>query len=158
MPGLFFLQTPCLSSGYAVALGCYKFGISSFRDFVSLCGTTPVAEVLLAFLNGQRADFGNSLPERLVNIEGLWRQVLSGEKPAEALALLQRCAHSLAGSGATFGFAAVGNAARELEFAVNPFIDFTCTLTASAQTEISRAIALLRCSLPGEAGIPGNLP
>jgi len=112
----------------------------------------------LAFLNVQRADFGNSLPERLAKIECLWSQVLRGEKPSEALALLQCCAHTLAGSGATFGFAAVGNAARELEFAVNPFIDFSFTLTASAQNEINQAIELLRCSLPGEAGISGNSP
>ena len=119
---------------------------------------TVTDPAFLAFLNGQRADFGNSLPERLAKIESLWSQVLSGEKPAQALALLQRCAHTLAGSGATFGFAGVGNAARELEYAVNPFIDLAFTLTTSAQTEISGAIALLRCSLPGEAGIPGNSP
>lgn len=119
---------------------------------------TVTDPAFLAFLNVQRADFGNSLPERLAKIECLWSQVLRGEKPAEALALLQRCAHTLAGSGATFGFAAVGNAARELEFAVNPFIDFAFTLTASAQTEINQAIALLRYSLPGETGIPGNSP
>src|SRR5665647_1179982 len=45
----------------------------------------------LAFLEAQRADYRSSLPQRMVQIESLWRQVLNDEAPAQALASLERC-------------------------------------------------------------------
>lgn len=107
----------------------------------------------LAFLEEQRADYRLSLPQRLDQIESLWRQVLNNEAPAEALASLERCAHSLAGSGATFGFAALGDAARVLELAVNPLLDAVHALTPAVQSEVSQAIKSLQRSLSGETGI-----
>jgi len=112
----------------------------------------------LAFLELQRADYRRALPQRMTQIELLWRQVLIGENAAQALATLERCAHSLAGSGATFGFAGMGNAARELELAVAPLLDTACALTAGAQSEISLAIESLQRSLPGDAGNRGVQP
>ncbi len=109
----------------------------------------------LAFLDAQRADYRRSLPQRLAQIESLWRQVLNGEAPAEALASLERCAHSLAGSGGTFGFAALGDAARVLELTVNPLLNAAQALTPTTQTEVSRAVEALQRSLSGETGIQG---
>jgi chemotaxis protein histidine kinase CheA len=109
----------------------------------------------LAFLEAQRADYRSSLPQRLVQIESLWRQVLSGEAPAQALASLERCAHSLAGSGATFGFAALGDAARVLELAVSPLLGATHALTPTAQGEVIRAVEALQRNLFAETGIQG---
>ena len=102
----------------------------------------------LAFLEQQRAAYRNALPERLAEIESLWRQLLNGGAPAEALATLERLAHSLAGSGATFGFAGLGEAARVLELALNPLVGAAAALTPAAQTEVSRAIEALQRSLP----------
>ena len=114
--------------------------------------------LFLAFLEVQRADYRRALPQRVAQIELLWQQVLNGGSSADVLATLQRCAHSLAGSGATFGFAGMGSAARELELIVNPLQDTACALTAAAQSEISRAIESLQRSLPGDAGNPGVQP
>jgi len=109
----------------------------------------------LIFLEEQRADYRRSLPERLVQIESLWRQVLNDEAPAPAPASLERCAHSLAGSGATFGFAVLGDAARVLELAVSPLLGTTHALTPVALSEVSRAVEALQRSLSGETGIQG---
>ena len=114
--------------------------------------------LFLAFLDVQRADYRRALPQRVAQIELLWHQVLNGDSSADALATLERCAHSLAGSGATFGFAGMGSAARDLELTVNPLLETACTLTTAAQSEISRAIESLQRSLPGETEIQGVSP
>ena len=86
------------------------------RQRVSNRHTTPytgfVADPfsLEDFLAQQRADYRASLPARLQQLEtasagGAWHDV-------------ERCAHGIAGSAATFGLAALGDAARELEEAI----------------------------------------
>jgi HPt (histidine-containing phosphotransfer) domain-containing protein len=110
----------------------------------------------MAFFEAQCADYRRALPQRLAQIESLWRQALSGETPQEALASLERCAHSLAGSGATFGFAALGDAAKALELAVKPLHGSARALLPTAQTEVSRAVESLRRSLPGEPFVEGS--
>ncbi len=109
----------------------------------------------LAFLERQRAEYRASLPGRLADIELLWRQVLSGDASAQALATLERQAHSLAGSAATFGFAGLGDAARALELALNPLVGAAHALTPAAQADVSRALEALQRSLPGETRIRG---
>lgn len=110
----------------------------------------------LAFLQLQRADYGRALPERLAQIELLWQQALNGDNAVQALATLERCAHSLAGSAATLGFAGVGSAARELELAVA--LNTDCALSAGPQSEINLAIELLQRSLPEETANWGVQP
>jgi HPt (histidine-containing phosphotransfer) domain-containing protein len=114
---------------------------------------TPTPSSFSAFLEAQRADYRSSLPQRLDQIEVLCRQVLNGDAPA--LASLERCAHSLAGTGAMFGFAALGDAARVLEQAVSPLLGETQALTPTAQAEASRAVEAFQRSLSGQAGIQG---
>ena len=104
----------------------------------------------------QRVDYRNMLPQRLAQISQLWSQILKGEKPAEALTTLERCAHSLAGSGATFGLVGLGNAAQVLELLVNPLLGVAgIAITASMQVDITQAIELLQRSLLDEASIQG---
>jgi HPt (histidine-containing phosphotransfer) domain-containing protein len=112
---------------------------------------TPTPSSFSAFLEAQCADYRSSLPQRLDQIEVLWRQVLNGD--ASALVSLERCAHSLAGTGAMFGFAALGDAARVLEQAVSPLLGATHALTPTAQAEVNRAVEALQRSLSGQAGI-----
>ena len=116
---------------------------------------TPTDPAFLAFLEAQRVDYRRSLPQRLAQIESLWHQVLNGEAPAETLANLERCAHRLAGSGGTFGFATLGDAARVLELAVNPLLDSAQALTPETKTAVSQAIEALQRSLSGETGTQG---
>ena len=65
---------------------------------------------LEAFLAAQRADYRASLPRRLAQLEAAW----AGDDPQA----LERSAHGLAGSAATFGLAALGDSARTLEEAL----------------------------------------
>lgn len=106
-----------------------------------------------AGLEQLRSDYRRSLPQQLTRICALWQQALEGENPAEALAALERCAHSLAGSGGTFGYPDMGDAAREVELAVSPLLQTACGLTAAAMAGVSGAIELLRRSLPDEIRI-----
>lgn len=125
-------------------------GLAGYKtDDSSTVAMTFTPLVFAAFLDAQRADYRSSLPQRLAQIESLWLRVLNDERPAEALATLERCAHNLAGSGATFGFPDLGNAAHVLELAVNPLLDSACALTAAAQSKVSQAIESLQRSLPG---------
>ncbi|WP_298482107.1 response regulator, partial [uncultured Chloroflexus sp.] len=55
-------------------------------------------------------------------IEAIWARWQSGELQTDDLRELQRIAHNLAGSGATFGLAAVSDAARALDVALQPVI------------------------------------
>ena len=100
----------------------------------------------------QRADYRCALPGRLAELELLWQQVKKGDGAAQALAILERCAHSLAGSGATFGCAEVGNAARALELAVAPLRIGAFDLSAADRIDIDEAIGRLSRSLPDHAG------
>ena len=112
---------------------------------------TPSAFSL--FLEAQRAEYGSSLPQRLAQVESLWREVLSHEASPQALVSLERCAHSLAGSSGTFGFAALGDAARVLELALGPLLNAPHALTPTAKVEINQAVEALLISLPGETTI-----
>jgi HPt (histidine-containing phosphotransfer) domain-containing protein len=107
-----------------------------------------------AFMQGQRAEFRSALPERLEQVESFWRQVRNGQTPA--LADLERCAHGLAGSGATFGFAALGDAARVLEMAVSPWVGAAHALTPAAQAELGLAVDVFCRSLCAEIGMQGD--
>ena len=127
--------------------GLYRFKIGTCR----VVAMTPSSSAFTAFLDTQRADYRRSLPERLAQIDLFWCRVRDDEAPAQALADLERCAHNLAGSGATFGFAALGDAARVLEQAVVPLLGTACALTPAATGEVGTAVEALQRSLSGES-------
>ena len=65
-----------------------------------------------------RRAYGDRLDEKISAIESGWNHYLTlpaGEEKLEALATLHRITHSLAGSGATFGFPLVSQFARRAE-------------------------------------------
>jgi HPt (histidine-containing phosphotransfer) domain-containing protein len=72
----------------------------------------------LAILEQRRNDYRAALPDRVVEIEGLWHSIRRSEMPAASLVELERKAHNLAGSGGTFNFPRLSEAARCLEKAV----------------------------------------
>lgn len=106
---------------------------------------------LLAFLEEQRADYTRSLPGRLEQLLGLWQQILNGDDLVQALPALERHAHSLAGSAATFGWAELGLAAQALELAVEPHVSAGQPLSPQVKTEISRAVEALQQRFPHAA-------
>jgi HPt (histidine-containing phosphotransfer) domain-containing protein len=112
---------------------------------------TRTDPALLAFLEEQRADYTRSLPLRLAQIASLWRQVLVGEDVATALPTLERHAHSIAGSAATFGWAELGLAAQALELAVHPHVEGGQAPPPDAQAEVSRAVEELQRRFHGAA-------
>lgn len=106
---------------------------------------------LLAFMEEQRADYTRSLPLRLEQIAALWQQVLKGEDTAGALPTLERHAHSIAGSAATFGWAELGLAAQALELAVHPHVEAGEAPPLLDQAEVSRAVEELQRRFHGAA-------
>jgi HPt (histidine-containing phosphotransfer) domain-containing protein len=71
--------------------------------------------MFLQLVQQHRAAYLHGLPARLAQLDGLSRQLASAAQRTDVLPALERCAHSLAGSAGTFGFAAVGESARRLE-------------------------------------------
>jgi HPt (histidine-containing phosphotransfer) domain-containing protein len=69
------------------------------------------------FLARQRADYGRALPARVAGLREAWQRA-TASRSDDDYRTLERAAHSIAGAGGTFGFPAVGTAARELEGAV----------------------------------------
>ena len=102
----------------------------------------------LAFLEQQRVDYRASLPARWLQIDSHWRQLLSGEAPEQALDGLERCAHGLAGSGATFGCAAMGDAARLLELTADPLRGGAHALSPESLAALAQAVDALQRSFP----------
>ena len=110
---------------------------------------TRTDPALLAFLEEQRADYTRSLPRRLEQVGLLWQQVVRGEDLAQALPTLERHAHSLAGSAATFGWAELGLAAQALELALEPHAGTDQPLAPEALAELGLAVEALRQRFPG---------
>ena len=61
-----------------------------------------------------RDDYASELPEKIAEIEQLWRRLLADEAPVPELQDVVRMVHGIAGSGATFGLAVASDAAHEL--------------------------------------------
>ena len=106
---------------------------------------------LLAFLEEQRADYTRSLPHRLEQMLGFWQQILKGEDLVQAWPSLERQAHSLAGSAATFGWADLGLAAQALELAVHPHAEAGQAPSPDAQAEVGQAVEELQRRFHGAA-------
>lgn len=68
-----------------------------------------------AALQALRDEYRRNLPGKIEELASAWRVLRDGEWDAEQFKTFTRLAHSLAGSGATYGFDAVSQAARELE-------------------------------------------
>lgn len=72
------------------------------------------------FLAQQKAEYRSSLPGRLAALRDTWEAVQASDGSAATLTGLERVAHAIAGSAATFGLPAIGDAARALEDTLAP--------------------------------------
>jgi len=61
-----------------------------------------------------QADFKRTLPDKVIDIEKRWETVLAGEVDDSVIEDCHRMAHTLAGSGGTFGAVTITTASREL--------------------------------------------
>ena len=66
-------------------------------------------------LDALRKAYAQGLPEKIEHIETLWTKLAKGRSDDDALRSLHFAVHSLAGSGATFGYSGVSKAAQALE-------------------------------------------
>lgn len=87
---------------------------------------SPLAEFGDKFELLRRA-YRARLEDKIADIEAAWEHYLSlpaGAEKAEALTISHRLTHSLAGSGATFGFPLVSQCARRAEIQLKAIIEF----------------------------------
>lgn len=107
--------------------------------------TTKLAafEKFQAELQKLKDAFALALPSRLAELEALWSAL--GEHPTdETIRTLERAMHSLAGSGATFGFPDISRQAKSIENTLRPLVDDPLALTDAKRTELAREWEALR--------------
>jgi HPt (histidine-containing phosphotransfer) domain-containing protein len=83
----------------------------------------PEAEEFRRQLDALGAEYRRGLPEKLAEIDRLWRALASGVVPPAGLAELRRALHTLAGSARTFGVAHVSEVAASAEWVLEPFCE-----------------------------------
>jgi len=72
-----------------------------------------------------QANFKLSLPSKVEEIESLWNSVVVGDVNESSIIDCHRMAHTLVGTGGTFGAITVSTAARELEQALKLLVKKT---------------------------------
>ena len=101
-----------------------------------------------------REAYAARLGDKLQQIERGWTYFLSlpaGDERREALAVQHRLTHSLAGSGATFGYPAVSSTARRAERVLKAVMQEEIEFGWEQQQEIERAYVDLRAAASEEA-------
>ena len=86
-----------------------------------------------------RVDYACQLPGTVAQMEDLWRRLVAAEIPLSKLAELARMAHSITGSGTTFGLPDASRAARELELFLDRLVE-TGRLPGPAEQETVSAM------------------
>jgi DNA-binding response OmpR family regulator/HPt (histidine-containing phosphotransfer) domain-containing protein len=77
----------------------------------------PVDQIL-----EMQQDYLSRLPEKIIELEQIWERIQRQRSARRDLALLRRKVHSLAGSGATFGFKQISEYAGQMEVLVDMII------------------------------------
>ncbi len=98
------------------------------------------SEAFKAQLAQFAAEYRTALPAKLADIDALWAK----NADRASLTELHRHLHMLAGSARTFGFPAVGEAARQAEHAIEPLIRGGAELDEDARRRIAAGLAALR--------------
>jgi chemotaxis protein histidine kinase CheA len=91
-----------------------------------------------------RADYADELPGTVAQMEALWRRLVAAEMPPLRLAELVRMAHSIAGSGTTFGLPGASRAARDLELFLVQFGESGRLPGPAEQKTVSALLAALK--------------
>lgn len=89
------------------------------------------------------AEFRAGLPQRMAGIDELWRQVSGTGDCTQPMAELILALHMIAGSAATFGMDAVGQAAAAAESRLEPYRGSAPAPDAAAQAEITLLLEAL---------------
>lgn len=94
----------------------------------------------LEFLALQRAYYRRGLTEKSVGMATLWSLITEAPGDASVVLELERQAHSMAGSAATFGFSELGTGARALELAVHDLLEGNGTPKKAQRRRIAAAM------------------
>ena len=120
-----------------------------------------------------RQAYVDQIPDRRAEIEGLAAALdgpLSKKETLSTVETLRQRAHKLAGSGATFGFARIGDAARKLERRCDSILQGASTLSDEERAEYAWLVGVLIRAFedavvngtdtndPERTGIPGDPP
>jgi chemotaxis protein histidine kinase CheA len=97
-----------------------------------------------------RADYAEQLPGTVAQMEDLWRRIVAAEIPPSRLTELTRMAHSIGGSGTTFGLPQASRAARDLELCLDRFGQGGRLPDPAEQQSVSTLLAAL-----GQAAVQG---
>lgn len=109
-----------------------------------------------AALKALRESYVQQLPTRLSDIEQHWQtQRETGAINDQSRELL-RLIHSLAGSGASFGFSAISECARALELYFAAFVKQQTPLGADEMQEFERLYQLLSAVVQSAAQPPSD--
>ena len=84
-------------------------------------------------LEAGRQKYADKLPARLTKVETTWAALLNDSQNQDLLETLHRQLHTLAGSGQTFGFGAMGQVARETEVLLKSVMQEECLLAEIEQ-------------------------
>lgn len=90
-----------------------------------------------------RAEYRAGLPDRLREIDGLWRGLADGSVQPGRLVELRRALHLLAGSARTFGIAGVSEAALAAEGWIEPYCERRSVPGPAARPEFQRLLDAL---------------
>ena len=95
-------------------------------------------------LNALGAEYRRRLPEKLADIDRLWRDLRAGNLPPVALTELRRELHTLAGSAKTFGVAHVSELAALAEMVLEPFCEQGSLPDPAGAVELARLLEALQ--------------
>lgn len=105
--------------------------------------TDPGGNLLHAELDALRRAYAAQLPDRIGSLVALWHELVSAWDD-EVAKTLHRMAHSLIGSGATYGFATISHTARLLERALVAIVERGRPLLMEQQTEVGALLEALQ--------------
>jgi chemotaxis protein histidine kinase CheA len=91
-----------------------------------------------------REEYADQLPGTVAQMEELWRRLVAAEVPAARLAELTRMAHSITGSGTTFGIPDASRAARDLELLLDRLGESGRAPGPAEQESVSALLTALR--------------
>jgi len=91
-----------------------------------------------------RTDYAAQLPRTVAQMEELWRRLVAAECAPSRLTELAHMAHSITGSGATFGVPDASKAAGELEAFLDRYGKSGQLPDAQAQLTVAMLLAALR--------------
>lgn len=100
--------------------------------------------------------FAASLPSRVAEIEALWTKACT-QSTSEDMRFLERALHSLAGSGATFGFPEISRQAKSFENKLSPLVGKSQAPPPDQIGILAREWILLRQAM-GSSEIGGDRP